>query len=656
MASLRSWLLSALTVANVALAAPQPKLAPRATTTASAWLVSESAISLERILSNIGATGQYALSADSGIIIASPSTDNPDYYYTWTRDSALVIKTLVELLRNGETSLQSTIIDYINAQAFLQTVSNPSGSLSDGTGLGEPHFNVDETAFTGAWGRPQRDGPALRATALIDFGNWLLSNGYESYAVENIWPIVRNDLSYVAEYWNQTGYDLWEEVDGSSFFTIAVQHRALVEGNTFATAVGSSCSYCESQAPQILCFLQSFWTGSYILANFANNGRTGIDANSVLGSIHTFDPNAACDDTTFQPCSSRALANHKVYTDAFRSIYTINDGIASNAAVNTGRYPEDTYYNGNPWFLATLAAAEQLYDALYTWNKIGSITVDSTSLAFFQQLYSSAAVGTYASSSAGYSAIVDAVQTYADGFVTLVETHAMTNGSLSEQYDRNLGTELSARDLTWSYAAALTANMRRNAVVPQPWGETAASSVPPVCSSTSVVGSYSTVTLSSWPSTFTAGTASSSTTSTGTGTGTGTSTTTTGTGCAAATTVTVTTTVTTTSACTTPTAVAVTFDAIVTTTYGENVFLSGSIAALGSWDTSDAIALSAADYTSTDNLWFATIDLPAGTTFEYKYLIVESSGTIVWETGDNRSYTVPSACGVSTATEDDTWQ
>lgn len=448
-------------------------------------------------------------------------------------------------------------------------------------------------------------------------------------------------------------------MSGSSFFTIAVQHRALVEGATFATAVGSSCTYCTSQAPQVLCFLQRFWTGSYVLANFANNGRSGIDANSVLGSIHTFDPDAACDDTTFQPCSSRALANHKVYTDAFRSIYTINAGIASNGAVSTGRYPEDTYYNGNPWFLNTLAAAEQLYDALYTWNKIGSITIDSTSLAFFQELYSSAAVGTYASSSSAYTAIVDAVLTYADGFVTLVETHAFTNGSLSEQYDRSLGTELSARDLTWSYAAALTANMRRNSLVPQPWGETAASSVPSVCSATSAVGTYSAVTLSAWPSTFTGGTTTigngTTTTTTTTGTG-GVSTGTTGTGCAAATTVTVTTTVTGAAGCTVPTAVAVTFDAIVTTTYGENVFLSGSIAQLGSWAPASGIALSSADYSSTDNLWFATIDLPAGTTFEYKYLIVEASGTVVWETGDNRSYTVPATCGVTTATEDDTWQ
>lgn len=37
----------------------------------------------------------------------------------------------------------------------------------------------------------------------------------------------------------------------------------------------------------------------------------------------------------------------KVYVDSFRSIYTINSGISSDAAVATGRYPEDSYYNGN---------------------------------------------------------------------------------------------------------------------------------------------------------------------------------------------------------------------------------------------------------------------------------------------------------------------
>ena len=68
---------------------------------------------------------------------------------------------LIDTLIAGETSLESHIKDYIGAQAVLQGVSNPSGGFSDGAGLGEPKFNVDESAFTGAWGRPQRDGPGM---------------------------------------------------------------------------------------------------------------------------------------------------------------------------------------------------------------------------------------------------------------------------------------------------------------------------------------------------------------------------------------------------------------------------------------------------------------------------------------------------------------
>ncbi|KAJ5684876.1 uncharacterized protein N7477_001221 [Penicillium maclennaniae] len=613
----------AWTLGQAVLATPQ--LEARATGSLDTWLASETTVARQGILDNIGASGAYAASAKPGIVIASPSLDNPDYYYTWTRDSALTLKVLIDLFKNGDTGLLDLIEEYISAQAYLQTVSNPSGSLSSG-GLGEPKFNVDETAFTGAWGRPQRDGPALRATALVAFGQWLLNNGYTTQATNIVWPIVRNDLSYVAQYWNNTGFDLWEEISGSSFFTIAVQHRALVEGSKFASQVGSSCSYCDSQAPQVLCFLQSFWTGSYTLANFGSS-RTGKDANTLLGSIHTFDPEAGCDDTTFQPCSARALANHKVVTDSFRSIYTLNSGIAEGTAVSVGRYPEDSYYNGNPWYLCTMAAAELLYDALYQWNKIGSLTINSVSLPFFKDMYSSAATGTYSSSSATYSTIVSAVKTYADGYMSLVEEYAMTNGSLSEQFSKTNGSPLSARDLTWSYAALLTANMRRNSVVPAAWGETSASSVPATCVSTSATGTYSTATNTAWPTTLTSGSGTATTTTTSTST-----------------------------SCTTPTAVAVTFDLIATTTYGENIKLAGSIDALGDWDTSKAIALSASDYTSSNNLWFVTVNLPAGTTFQYKYIRVESDGTIEWESDPNRSYTVPAACSTTAVTENDTWR
>lgn len=80
-------------------------------------------------------------------------------------------------------------------------------------------------------------------------------------------------------------------------------------------------------------------------------GRSGKDANSIIASIHNFDTSAGCDAATFQPCSDKALANHKAYVDTFRSIYRINDEIVPGAAVATGRYPEDVYYNGNVSFL-----------------------------------------------------------------------------------------------------------------------------------------------------------------------------------------------------------------------------------------------------------------------------------------------------------------
>ena len=123
-------------------------------------------------------------------------------FYTWTRDSALTFKCIVDtFIHSYDASLQTEIQNYIAAQARLQTVSNPSGDLSNGAGLGEPKFNADGSAFTGSWGRPQRDGPALRATALIAYAKWLVNNGYTQTASTVVWPIIQNDLNYVAQYW-----------------------------------------------------------------------------------------------------------------------------------------------------------------------------------------------------------------------------------------------------------------------------------------------------------------------------------------------------------------------------------------------------------------------------------------------------------------------
>ncbi len=85
---------------------------------------------------------------------------------------------------------------------------------------------------------------------------------------------------------------------------------------------------------------------------------------------------------------------------------------------------------------------------------------------------------------------------------------------------------------------------------------------------------------------------------------------------------------------------------MVTTWYGQNVFLVGSIPALGSWDPARAVPLSAANYPS----WSVTVSLPANTHVEYKFIKKDPDGTVTWETGPNRSYTTGTGPGTVTAT------
>ncbi|KAL3414291.1 carbohydrate binding module family 20, partial [Aspergillus fumigatus] len=61
-------------------------------------------------------------------------------------------------------------------------------------------------------------------------------------------------------------------------------------------------------------------------------------------------------------------------------------------------------------------------------------------------------------------------------------------------------------------------------------------------------------------------------------------------------------------------------------------------------------------YTSSNPLWITTINLPAGTTFQYKFIKKETDGRVIWESDPNRSYTVPTGCSGTTATATASWR
>lgn len=477
---------------------------------------------MQGVLNNIGANGSLVEGASPGIVVASPSTEDPNYFFTWTRDAALTLKFLVDSYINGNVALGPVIQEYIISQAKLQPVDNLSGTFASGAGLGEPKFYTNLTAFYGEWGRPQHDGPALRATAIMSYAKSIMAASGDNTATvrDVIWPIVSNDLNYVAQYWNSTGFDLWEEVNGTSFFTTAVQYRALIEGAKFAQSINETCDACSSQAPNALCLLQNYWDGTSIISNINLQGnwqRSGLDCNSILTSIHLYDPESGCTDSTFQPCSSRALSNHKAVVDSFRGdVYTINSNLGPGEAAAVGRYAEDVYYQGNPWYLCTLAAAEQLYSAGHQWNTTGSITVDNVNSDFFNDLVPNTTNGNYPSDSPEYASLTEAVRRYADGFVAVVQKYTPENGALAEQYSRENGTAVSARDLTWSYASFLAMQFARNNTLPQSWGESEANSVPNTCEASSVIGTYVTPTATTFPTTI-AGVPSEGGTGTGSG-------------------------------------------------------------------------------------------------------------------------------------------
>ncbi len=95
--------------------------------------------------------------------------------------------------------------------------------------------------------------------------------------------------------------------------------------------------------------------------------------------------------------------------------------------------------------------------------------------------------------------------------------------------------------------------------------------------------------------------------------------------------------------------IAVTFNENATTVWGQNIYVVGSIPALGSWNTNNAIMLSSATYP----VWSGVINLPPSTAVQYKYIKKDGSGNVIWESDPNRSFTTPAS---GTFTLNDTWR
>lgn len=480
--------------------------------TLDAWIQQEEQIALDKLLANVSPGGQNVegLGVAPGTVVASPSQDGPDYWYQWVRDAAITMNTLVDVYADDTSShlgsRLSNILDaYTSLQQSIQRTSNPSGTFGDLSGLGEPKFEVDGKPFTGSWGRPQRDGPALRALTLIHYLReynashptlWSSSRADDFFApfYEASMPptsAIKADLEYVSHFWNQSGFDLWEEVEGLHFFTLMVSARSLREGSHLARAFGDlgAADWYTLQAGYIENLLTKFWNKQKgHLVETLWSKRSGLDCGLLLGSLHALPAEDSDDDAVYPPWSDEILVSLLALTTDQRDRFPINsspwssfDDVAEEdfddeqpfEGTGIGRYPEDKYngytttQHGNPWFLCTSSAAEILYRTA-SHISTTNLTISSTSLPFYASLLASSSLdikeGTYGSSDALFHSIVERLGSVGDQFLGVVRKHVDAEGSMSEQFDKETGFMTGARDLTWSYGAFLQAVRARKAV------------------------------------------------------------------------------------------------------------------------------------------------------------------------------------------------
>lgn len=394
-------------------------------------------------------------------------------------------------------TLKAIINDYIESSKKIQRVSNPSGDFESLDGLGEPKFHVDGAPFTENWGRPQRDGPALRSIAIMNFINTQVKHNtsatYEDFA-DIFEDVIKPDLEYVSQKWALDGFDLWEEVRGLHFFTSMAHRRALLLGAEFAQHMGDSeaAGVYAQQADR----LESFITDKYydnmrghLVETHKLPFRTGLDSALFLGSIHSVDLlewDGADNSTQYAPYSDEVVASLAHYIADMRYRYPININRlhlfesygfnSTTVGIAVGRYPEDIYNGvgtslGNPWFLCTATVSHTLYmlaDYLQTRGPEFQLTVTPLTApiygSFIPDFDWSLSRPTLSRTTPEYSQLVRGLVTYADSFLDVIREHHDASGAMSEQFSRYDGYMKGAEKLTWSYGAFWGAVRQRNIV------------------------------------------------------------------------------------------------------------------------------------------------------------------------------------------------
>ncbi|GAB5375830.1 MAG: glycoside hydrolase family 15 protein [Acuticoccus sp.] len=373
----------------------------------------------------------------AGSVLASPVgalwDPEPDYFYHWVRDAAVVMLAAAHLRPQDPPGWDARFAEYVGFSNAIATrrgpAANPWRATTDGgharflrsdaelatltgdTLLGEPRVNADGTVDCECWSRPQFDGPALRALSCL---------AWQGAAPADLPVLVQRDLAHVLAHAAAPSIGPWEDPPAAcTAFTLLAQRAALRRGGALvpdAEAAGAALSAIETA-------LAALWCDAPGHIRAADTAPPGVsDAATLLGVL--LDPFAP----TFGVGDPRIAATLDHVETWSRAAYPI----AADDAPLVGRWPQDVYFGGNPWLPTTLGLAELRY-RMALW------------------LSGDAAAG-------------DAF-TRAEAGLMAIARHLPDAGALPEQLDRESGAPASCRDLTWSHAALLSAADARRAAL-----------------------------------------------------------------------------------------------------------------------------------------------------------------------------------------------
>jgi glucoamylase len=394
-----------------------------------------------------------------GSIVASPVladwNPEPDYFFHWFRDSAVVIDALRLLFEAGDVGPEaleqladfvrfSLALQVLDGRKLIATMAWRENVAADFTRflrrddeleavhgeaiVAETRVNPDGTLDITRWTRPQHDGAPLRALAVL---RWARAHSFDNSLSELISQLVRADLGFTLAHWRKPSYDIWEEESGLHYYTLCVSAAALREGADWLerTGVPALASQYRREAEVIHRYLDGYWLpqdGHYrsrVLASGARSAKE-LDIAVILAAIHALGDSST--HTVGDPCMQATLERLQALFDA---AYEINRNRPAHQAPAMGRYAGDVYFSGGAYYFSTLGAAEFCFLA--------------------------------AARSAHPTSWIER----GDAFLETVRAYTPENGELSEQFDQRTGKQTSARHLAWSYAALISCVAARRAVV-----------------------------------------------------------------------------------------------------------------------------------------------------------------------------------------------